>query len=228
MSNIRSTLDQDLLAIRDNILRLGSLVDQSTSRAIQAFVRHDNDLAQSVVNDDDVLDGMHAEIEEMVTKTFALQQPMARDLRRLIADLLISNELERMGDHAEGIARTVLRSRADGSITLPPQIGAMQEMVHTMMRRSMDAFVDMSAEKAREAASSDDDVDRLYQELFNLLVTAMSKGKMSVEEGTYLLWAGHNLERIADRVTNICERIVYASTGNVGELNPKHTAEEDG
>jgi phosphate transport system protein len=227
VSNIRSTLDQDLLAIRDDILRLGSLVDQATSRAIEAFVKHDNDLAQSVVNDDDVVDEMHAEIEEMVTKTFALQQPMARDLRLLIADLLISNELERMGDHAEGIARTVLRSRADKPVAVPVQINTMLEMAQRMIQRSMDAFVDMSAEKARQAASDDDNVDRLYQELFNMLVTAMSKGKTSVEEGTYLLWAGHNLERIADRVTNICERIVYASTGNVGELNPKHATQED-
>jgi phosphate transport system protein len=123
---------------------------------------------------------MHAEIEEMVTKTFALQQPMARDLRLLIADLLISNELERMGDHAEGIARTVLRSRADKPVAVPVQINTMLEMAQRLIQRSMDAFVDMSAEKARQAASDDDNVDRLYQELFNMLVTAMSKGKTSV------------------------------------------------
>jgi phosphate transport system protein len=217
----RSVLDQDMLDIRDNILRLSSLVSQAVERAVVALKQHDMELAQAIVSDDIILDELHNNIEEHVQRTFALQQPMARDMRRLVADLLISNELERMGDHAEGTARTVLRYSGDTAITVPEVMFRMKDHVQRMLMEVMDAYVGMDAEKARAAAALDDQLDALYQELFNMVVPAMSSGTLSVEEGTYLLWAGHNMERIGDRVTNISERIVYAHSGDVEDFNPK-------
>jgi phosphate transport system protein len=146
---------------------------------------------------------------------------MARDLRRIIADLLISNELERMGDHAEGIAQAALRHPDSGPIQIPAQIGRMKDTVHQMMQAVMEAFVGMDIERARATAEMDFRIDELYQDLFSLLIAEMQSGERSIEDGTYLLWAGHNLERIGDRVTNISERIVYAHTGAVKDFNPK-------
>jgi len=198
-----------------------SLVDKSISRALEALKKQDNALAQEVINDDDVIDELHQSVEERVLTTFARQQPVARDLRRIIADLLISNELERMGDHAEGIAQAALRHPDSSPIQIPAQIGRMKDTVHQMLQSVMEAFVGMDIERARAAADMDARIDELYQELFSMLIAEMSTGERSVEDGTYLLWAGHNLERIGDRVTNISERIVYAHTGAVKDFNPK-------
>jgi phosphate transport system protein len=218
---IRSVLDSDLLKVRDNILRLASLVNQATARAIEAFYKHDIDLAQEVVNGDDELDSVHHRLEQTIVTTVALQQPMAADLRKLIAALLITNELERMGDHAEGIAQTVLRRSDEASIDIPPSLSLMRATVDRMLQAVMDAYVAEDPEQAKAAAKIDDEMDELYQRFFEEIVENMGTGRLPIEQGTYLLWAGHNLERIGDRVTNICERIVYARTGNVGELNPK-------
>jgi phosphate transport system protein len=217
----RTALDQDMVAIRDDILRLASLVSRAMERALEALTRHDQDLAQTVVNDDDMLDELHNSIEEQVSRTFARQQPVARDLRKLIADLLIANELERMGDHAEGVARAALRYTGDTAIPVPDLVPTMRRKVQDMINNVMDAYIDMDPAKARMVAQADDEIDHLYQELFNLIINAMRNGEISVEEGTYMLWAGHNFERIGDRVTNISERIVYAQSAAVGDLNPK-------
>lgn len=217
----RSMLDQDMILIRDDILRMGSLVIQALSRAYDAMKTQDGELAQTIVNDDDIIDHLHEKIEDQVTKTFALQQPMARDLRKLIADLLISNELERMGDHAEGIARSVALYPGDTLTELPAEISRMKDQVTHMLNQVMDAYVDMDPDKARKLALLDDEVDDEYHKLFRMLIEAMSAGSISVDEGTHLLWAGHSLERIGDRVTNISERIVYAQSGAVKDFNPK-------
>mgnify|MGYP005853700509 CR=1 FL=1 len=217
----RTVLDQDMLAIRDDILRLGSLVAQALDRAFQALKTHDPELAQTVVNDDTVLDNLHAKIEDAVTKTVALQQPMARDLRKLVADLLISNELERMGDHAESIARGVANRQHRKPLSPPPQCSQLRDSVANMLSQIMDAYVDMDADKARAVAALDDQADQEFQSLLGLLIQLMGKGELAVEDGTFLVWAGHNLERIGDRVTNISERIVYARIGEVEDFNPK-------
>lgn len=217
----RSALDRDIMTIRDDILRFGSLVHRAIDRAVEALQSHEEEHAQDVVNEDDVMDKLHNKIEEQVLRTFALQQPMARDLRRLIADLLISNELERMADHAAGIAKAALRYTGDAPIDAPEAICSMRDQTQKMIDAVMDAYVDMDGEKARVVAQMDDVVDRHYQELFAMLINDMMQGTLSVEEGTYVLWAGHNLERIGDRVTNISERIVYAKSGDVEDFNPK-------
>ena len=210
-----------VIMMRDNLLRMCSLVDKSTARALEALKKQDNDLAQNVINDDDMIDELHQNVEEQVLTTFARQQPVARDLRRIISDLLISNELERMGDHAEGIAQAALRHPDTDPIQVPAQISRMKETVHQMMQVVMEAFISMDIERARSAADLDKRIDELYQDLFSMLIAEMGTGERSIEDGTYLLWAGHNLERIGDRVTNISERIVYAHTGAIKDFNPK-------
>jgi phosphate transport system protein len=216
----RSMLDRELAVIRDNVIRMSSMVDEAIDRSYRALRLHDTGLAQTVINDDLNLDDLCSQIENKVELTVALQQPTALDLRRVLADLLITTELERMGDHAEGIARTVVRFDSDVPMELPPQLRTMKEKVRDMIRQSMDAYVTQNVELAEQVGRLDDDVDRAYRELFDLLVGSMGQEELPVEHGTYLLWAGHNLERIGDRATNICERIIYSRTGDVSQLNP--------
>lgn len=217
----RSVLDHNLVNIRDDILRLGSLVGKAVEQSIDAFLTGDAQLAQEVIKGDDVIDSLHHKLEEAITTTVALQQPMASDLRRLIADLLITNELERMGDYAEGIGRTTLRQSSATPVQISDLLKDMRRLVIDMISSIMDAYLDDNPDKARNVAHYDDRLDGLYRQHLNLLVTQMGTGEIPVEEGTHLMWAAHNLERIGDRVTNIAERIVYARTGVLGGLNPK-------
>ncbi|NDJ36513.1 MAG: phosphate signaling complex protein PhoU [Chloroflexi bacterium] len=220
----RTALDADLVAVRDDILRLGSLVYRASQRALEAFSKNDTALAKQVITGDDELDELHHHVESMVASTVARQGPMATDLRRLLAALLIANELERMGDHAEGIAKTVVRYTGQGRPTVPPLLPQMLEHIKKMLYEAMEAYVAEDAEKAAQVARMDDRVDDMYNSLFQLVVGEMHRGDLSVELGTYILWAGHSLERIGDRVTNICERVKYASTGIIDDLNTKDDA----
>lgn len=217
----RGALDNELTAIRDDILRLGSLVSQAVGRAIDAFTANDVKLAQEIIDGDSAIDSLHHLLEERIITTMALQQPMAGDLRKLIADLLITNELERMGDYAEGVGRTTLR-HSEG---VPPQLSPLMKDMYRLVSEMIDgvsyAYQQESPERARDVAWHDDRLDQLYRQVIDTLVIQMGAGELSVEEGTHLMWVAHNLERIGDRVTNIAERIVYARTGTLGGLNSK-------
>jgi phosphate transport system protein len=217
----RGALDNELTAIRDDILRLGSLVRQAVGHAIDAFTTNDVQLAQEIIAGDRAIDSLHHLLEERIITTMALQQPMAGDLRKLIADLLITNELERMGDYAEGVGRTTLR-HSEG---VPPQLSPLMKDMYRLVSEMIDgvayAYQQESPERARDVAWHDDRLDQLYRQVIDTLVIQMGAGELSVEEGTHLMWVAHNLERIGDRVTNIAERIVYARTGTLGGLNSK-------
>lgn len=221
---IRTVLDHDLVAIRDDILRMGSLVNQAVGRAIDAFTTHDIQLAQEIIKDDDTIDGLHQKLEEHVTATVALQQPMASDLRRLVAALLIANELERMGDYAEGIARTTLLHGAKIPQEIIALLKDLQWLVGYMIATIMEAYLNANTKLAREVARRDAEVDVRYKTMIGLIVTKMGSDELPIEHGTHLMWVGHNLERIGDRVTNISERIVYASTGDIDDFNPRPAA----
>ncbi|MBN1429395.1 MAG: phosphate signaling complex protein PhoU [Anaerolineae bacterium] len=221
MMSTRGALDNDLTAIRDDILRLGSLVAQAVEHAFKAFETNDSQLAQQIIQGDCEIDSLHHKLEEHITTTVALQQPMAGDLRKLIADLLITNELERMGDYAEGVGRTTLRYGEGVPLTLSPLMKDMLQLVTDMLQGVLDAYLEESPEKAREVAWHDDQLDQLYRQHLDSLVTQMGSGDLPIDDGTYLMWVAHNLERIGDRVTNIAERIVYARTGALGGLNPR-------
>ena len=219
--NNRRQLDQDMQLIRDDLLRLSSLVDRAIKNTFKAFVNHDEVAATDVINGDAALDEMHQKIEYQVEKTVALQQPTARDLRTIIASLLIASELERMGDHAEGMSRIVVRDSGSHAGDVPINLHRMREFANLMLRDAMDAFVGHDVEKAKQTAAMDAQVDELYKELFDTIIPEMGSGATTIERGTYLLWAGHNLERICDRATNICERVLYMRTGDVDNLNLK-------
>ena len=185
-------------------------------------------LAHEVIQGDNPIDHLHHQLEETIIATVALQQPMAHDLRRLVAALLITNELERMGDYAEGIGRTVLRRGEKSEIEIPLWVSEMRIRVSQMIDDAMEAYLEEDPTKARKVAEIDDELDKNYQDLFNMIVAKMGMGDLAIDQGTYILWAGHNLERIGDRVTNICERIVYTRTGEIGGLNPKKADESAG
>jgi phosphate transport system protein len=220
--NTRSAFDRELAGIRDSIVRMGSLVDQAILRAGQAFETHDSAKAQQIIDDDIVINDLRYKIESDVNSCMALQQPMAHDLRMLLASFIVSNELERMGDYAEGIARTVLRYPKEVMGDIPSEISDMTEVVREMLRDAMDAYLHEEVEKAEATARMDDRMDSLYRQMFKNLVEQMGRGEIPVERGTYLMWAGHNLERMGDRVTNICERVKFTKTGAVARgLNPK-------
>jgi len=216
----RSTLERELEQIRSDILRMGSLVENAIERSVQALKNRDADLAQQVINDDVVINQLRFAIEEHCLELIATQQPAARDLRMVIAATHIAVELERMADHAEGTAEITRRIYQEPLlkplIDLPIMAQVAQEMIHA----ALDAFVAFDPDAAQKVAARDDELDDLYQQVFRELLTYMLEDPRTISRATYLLWVAHNLERIGDRVTNICERVVFMATGKLEELQP--------
>ncbi len=215
----RPLLDRELNEIRDNLLRLSYLADAAIEHSMQALNTQDTDLARRVINDDETLNELRFVIEEECLRVLATQQPTASDLRYILAVVSIVTDVERIGDHATGIAKTVIRvGRA-----APPKplvdLNPMADMAREMFRASLDAFVARDAEAARRVAADDDRVDHMYKQLFDELLTIMAHDPATIAPATYLLWCGHNLERIGDRVTNLAERIIFMCTGTLKELN---------
>jgi phosphate transport system protein len=217
----RRTLDRDLQAIHDDILRLGKMVDSAISQSMQALADRDTQLAESIVQGDEKLNNLRYQIEEACLALVATQQPAAGDLRNIMAAMSIVSDLERMGDHAEGIARIVIRM--DDQPLLKPLIDLprMAEICRKMLSQSLEAYMECDAEKALEVASQDDAIDDLYNQVFRELLSFMLEDPNTVTRALYLQFASHNLERIADRVTNIAERVVFMASGEILELNPE-------
>lgn len=225
-TSMRSTFDNELSRIRSDIVRMGSLADQAIERAHNAFRQHDTALAQEVIAGDQIINTLRYQLEGAITALMALQAPLAHDLRLLIASLIISNELERIGDHAEGIARTVLRYPQAPGESMQNLLDDMVQEVRRMLQAAMQAYVQENVEQAEQTARMDDTIDSQYRALFKSVVEQLCKG-IPAEQAMYLLWAGHNIERIGDRVTNICERVVFARTGQLSrEMNPKPAHKE--
>jgi phosphate transport system protein len=208
-----------LQEMQDDVLIMGSMVEKAIKRSVDALRTRDTKASNDVVNDDQLINKKRYEIEEKAIHTIALQAPMAADLRVLVAILFIASELERMADHAEGIARINLML---GEEPLPRPLGEITEMADKashMLRRSLTAFVDRDEQMAREICDEDDQIDRLYDASYHALIQEMIKTPQDVSRITYLIWTSHNLERIADRVTNICERVIFMVTGQLEEIN---------
>lgn len=213
-SHSRSYFDRQLQRVREDILLLGSMAEKSIERSVDALKRRDAELAQAVIDDDRLIDDRTYEVEEQILLLIATQQPMASDLRGLAAALFIIAELERMGDYAEGIAKIALSSVDHPPLKPLVDIPRMAEISTSMLHRSLEAFIDQDLEKCREIWHEDDDVDNLYQQVYRELLTFMLEDPGTIERATQLLWASHNLERIADRVTNVCERTAFVITGD--------------
>ncbi len=215
----RELFDKKLREMQDDVLIMGSMVEKAVQRSMEALRSRDEARSNAVIEEDRAINAKRYEIEEKCIHTIALQQPMAADLRVLVAVLFIATELERMADHAEGIARINLML---GDEPLPPilgDIGEMADKAADMLRRSLTAFVERDDRSARLICDEDDQIDALYDSSYHTLIQEMIRTPSDVQRITYLIWTCHNLERIADRVTNICERVIFMVTGQLEEIN---------
>lgn len=219
MSGLRGAYDREFAQMRDNLLKLGSMVDEAIRESLKSLQERDRVLAQQIIENDQAINDLRFQIEEAALALIATQQPAARDLRAVVAAMNIVVDLERMGDHAAGIAKTVIRMGDEPLLKPLIDIPRMANLAREMLRDSLKAFVDRDADRARAVAPRDDEMDRLYRAIFDELVEIMAHKPDSVERATYLLWCAHNLERIGDRVTNIAERVIFMTTGDMQELN---------
>jgi phosphate transport system protein len=216
----RRSLDEGLNAVQNDLLRMGSLVDQAIDGSMQALRNRDHSLARKIIDGDAELNRLRYEVEESCLAIIATQQPAAGDLRAILAVDTIAVELERMGDHAEGIAKIVVRMGDEPPIKPLVEIPKMADLCRQMLKQSLDTFLSRDPEAARRVGEADDQIDALYRELFDQLVAIMARDPSTVERGTYLLWIAHNLERIGDRITNISERVIFMTTGQMGMIYP--------
>ena len=219
MSTLRASFDRALRELQDEVLALGSMVDRAIERSIEALKRLDQQAARDIIQEDLEINQKRFQIEEQAIELIATQQPLARDLRTIVAVLNIIVELERMGDYAEGIAKIVLLHRDQPLLKPLIDLPRMADKARDMLRRSLDALVERDAEAAKAIAAEDDEVDALYDQVYRELLTYMIQDPRTMDRATWLLWTAHNLERIADRATNICERVVYEVTGRMEEMN---------
>jgi len=215
----RATFAQQLRNLHDEVLLLGGMVDRSIDRAVEALKSRDVVEARRIIEDDASVNRRRFEIEDLCLQTIATQQPMASDLRVIASVLYVITDLERMADHAEGIAKIVVKIGDEPPIKPLVDIPAMAERGRWMLRASLDAFVNHDAEAAKRIADVDDEVDALYDRVLHDLLLMMTRDPGLIERATYLVWVAHNLERIADRVTNICERVAFMVTGRMEEVN---------
>jgi phosphate transport system protein len=215
----RGAFDQKLIEIRDNIIRMGQLLDSAIDRSMTSLKKQDQTLARQIISDDTVINNLRFTVEEECLAVIATQQPMASDLRVIVAAMNLVNDMERMGDHATGIAKTVLRMGHEPLLKPLIDLPRMADLSRDMLRRSLEAFLARDAAAARAIADEDDAIDHLYRAVFDELLEIMARDPSTIQRGTYLLWCAHNLERIGDRVTNIAERVIFMTEGTMKELN---------
>lgn len=215
---IRTIFHKRLHEIQDDILAMGSMVEEAISRSIQALKNRDLVLAKQIIADDQKINQKRFDIEEKCIQLIATQQPMASDLRIIVAVLNLITELERIGDHAEGIAKIAIMIGDEPPLKPLIDIPRMAEKTNEMLRRSLQAFINRDAENAIKIAAEDDEVDNLYNQVFRELLVFMMEDPRTITRATRLIWVAHNLERSADRVTNICERVVFVVTGKMKEI----------
>jgi phosphate transport system protein len=215
----REELDQQLNILQQDVVTLAGVVEKSVQRAVDALKRRDLEASRQVVAEDDYIDQKRFEIEDRCVDLIATQQPMARDLRSIIALLHIGVELERMGDYAEGIAKISLLMGDAPPLKPLIDIPRMADKATAMLRDSMDSLLNRDLVKAQHVCQSDDDVDELYDQVYRELLLFMIQDPSTIERATYLLWVAHDLERIADRATNIAERVIFLVTGKLVEIN---------
>ena len=215
----REQFIRELEAVQNSMLVMASMVEKAIQRSVHALKTRDIKLAQEVIDDDFKINQQRFGIEEQCLLIITTQQPVASDLRIIAAVLNIITDLERMGDHAEGIAKIAIMIGDEPPLKPLVDIPRMEELSRSMLRRSMDAFVVRDAEAAKAIGAEDDVIDNLYEQIYRELLTFMMADPGTINRATHLLWVAHNLERIADRVTNICERVIFLVTGRMDEIN---------
>lgn len=215
----RVEYDRRLSEVQEDMLVMGSMVETAINRGVQALKNRDVELARQIIADDIAINNKRYEAEEKCLELIATQQPLAGDLRTIASVLHITVDLERMGDHAEGIAKIAILLADEPPLKPYIDVPRMADVGIEMLRGSIEAFRDRDTQKAREIVNRDDEVDALYDQVYRELLTFMINDPKTIERATYLIWVAHNLERIADRVTNICERVVYLVDGKIEDLN---------
>jgi phosphate transport system protein len=217
----RETLDNKIRHLCDAILVMDSMIEHATMGAVESLLKRDLDHAQQIIENDNLINAKRFELENDIIVTIATQQPiMAGDLRLMASILDIVGELERMGDYAKGISRVTLLIGDHPHIKPLNHIPKMAELTISMLHRAITAFVNQDVDTARKIPKEDDVIDNLYKRIYRELVAVMLEDPSTIDRANNLMWVAHNLERMADRVTNICERTIYIATGSLVELSP--------
>lgn len=222
----RKAFDLELQRLQDEMLLLASRVENAIIESVEVLKRQDLEAAKQLIAQDHDINKKRYELEQDCLIAIATQQPLASDLRTLAAILDIIDELERIGDYAKGIAKITIMIGKRPLLKPLIDVPIMAQKTSEMLHRSLDAFVERDVDLAREIPLGDDEVDRLYNLVYNELMTFVVADKKNIDQANYLLWTAHNLERAADRVTNICERVIFTVTGEFIELDQETEGHE--
>lgn len=215
----REQFHRQLEQLKDGVLEMGAMVDRAIERALQSLIDRDIALAAVVVAEDEEIDEVHFNLQNQCLSLLAQQAPMATDLRVIVSVSNIIGDLERMGDHAEGIARIVVMMQDEPLVKPLIDVPTMAEKARHMLKNALQAFIDRDVGEAHRVGRADDEVDELYDRVYADLIQVMINDPSTVEPSTHLLWVAHNLERIADRSTNIAEQTVFAVTGMLPKMD---------
>jgi phosphate transport system protein len=215
----RENFERELRRLQDDVLVMGSMVESALADSINVLKQRDMDGSQRLIAYDQRINEKRFAIENDTLTLIATQQPMAGDMRTLAAILEIASELERIGDYGKGIAKINLMIGPGELIKPLIDIPRMAEKAGDMLHRSLEAFIQRDIERARAIPLEDDEVDALYNQVYRELLTYIMKDPHNMDQATYLLWAAHNLERTADRVVNICERVIFTVTGEIVDFS---------
>ena len=215
----RKEFDQELQDLGKKLQELGLMVENALVEAVDALKRRDLEKAEQIINADRSVNERRYAIEHETFVLIATQQPMAVDLRTLAAVLEIATELERIGDYAKGIAKITIKMGTEPFVKPLIDIPRMAEKARSMLQRALQAFAGRDTDLARAIPAEDDEMDALYDQIFRELTTRIMVDPKLVDRASYLIWVAHNLERAADRVVNICERVIFMVTGEVVEFD---------
>ncbi|MGD2176434.1 MAG: phosphate signaling complex protein PhoU [Anaerolineae bacterium] len=216
---MRKAFDQELQRLQDEVLALGSIVESAITDAVDSLKMQDAEASRRIIAQDRLVNERRFELEADALALIATQQPMARDLRTIAAVLDITSELERIGDYAKGIARINLMIGEQPLIKPLIDLPAMAAKARNTLHDSLEAFARADATMARAIPERDSEVDALYNQIYRELIALIMADPSRIDQANYLLWAAHNLERAADRVTNICERVVFTVSGEMVEMD---------
>ena len=216
---VRKAFQEQIRELLEDLLEMGQMVADSIDRSVQALAEQNEALAQEVIDFDDEINAVQHDIDEKCLVLIATQQPMASDLRAILAVSNIAAELERIGDYTEGIGRLALKLAGQPFLKPLIDIPRMAEEGRKMLMSSLEAFARQDVAAAQQVGAQDDTVDALYDQVYRELLVFMMQDPRTITQATYLLWVAHNLERIADRTTNIAERVIFMDSGRIVDLN---------
>lgn len=216
---LRASFEQSIKELQEDLMKMGSLVESAIDKAVTSLANRNIQLAQQVIDSDDIIDDLERDIEDKCMTLIARQQPIAKDLRLIATVLKIITDLERMGDHANDIAKVTIRLEGQPLIKPLVDIPRMAVLTQNMVRNALDAFVREDVNLAEQVGKEDDEIDHLYGQIFRELLVFMLQDPRTISQATYLLFVGNYLERIGDHATNIGERVVYLVTGEKKDLN---------